>query len=95
VLPVRVSHDGRRDQLDVYQRLVNTNFMLNTPRAPLIADLTRLALREAAHPERYVMAVQTFETFKRELEQIQESMGREPWMPWKIYPKNLEININA
>jgi hypothetical protein len=95
VLPVRVSHDGRRDQLDVYQRLVNTNFMLNTPRAPLIADLTSLALREAAHPERYVMAVQEFETFKRELEQLQESMGREPWMPWKIYPKNLEININA
>lgn len=95
VLPVRVYHDGKRDQLDVYQRLVNTNFMLNTPRAPLIADLTRLALREEAHPERYVMAVQAFETFKRELEQLQEFMEREPWMPWKIYPKNLEININA
>ncbi len=95
VLPIRVYHDGRRDSVDVYQRLVNMNFMLNTPRAPLIADLTALAPRDAAHPERHATAVQAFGSFRQELEQLQESMAREPWMPWKIYPKNLEININA
>lgn len=94
-MPVRVARDGRREPVDVYQRLVNTNFMLNTPRAPLIADLSPLALNEPDHPERTARAVDAFRTFRRELEELQQAMEREPWVPWKLYPKNLEVNINA
>lgn len=95
VMPVRVARDGSRETLDVYQRLLNMNFMLNTPRAPLIADLTRLALSESAHPERTARAVAAFAAFRQELEALQQMMEREPWMPWKLYPKSLEVNINA
>ena len=94
-MPVRVARDGSREALDVYQRLLNTNFMLNTPRAPLMADLTTLALPEPAHPERSARAVAAFTVFRQELEALQQTMEREPWMPWKLYPKSLEVNINA
>lgn len=94
-MPVRVACDGSREALDVYQRLLNTNFMLNTPRAPLIADFTTLALPEVAHPERLARAVAAFTAFRHELEALQQTMEREPWMPWKLYPKSLEVNINA
>ncbi len=94
-MPARVARDGSREPLDVYQRLLNTNFMLNTPRAPLIADFTRLVLPEPAHPGRPARAVAAFRAFRRELEALQQMMEREPWMPWKLYPKSLEANINA
>ena len=69
--------------------------MLNTPRAPLIADFTTLALPEVAHPERLARAVAAFTAFRHELEALQQTMERKPWMPWKLYPKSLEVNINA
>jgi hypothetical protein len=94
-MPARVARDGSREPLDVYQRLLNTNFMLNTPRAPLIADLTPLALPESAHPERAARAVTAFTAFRQELESLQQTMEQELWMPWKLYPKSLEVNINA
>lgn len=94
-VPVRVACDGSREPLDVYQRLFNTNFMLNTPRAPLMADLTALALSESAHPGHQARAIAAFTLFRKELEGLQQTMEREPWMPWKLYPKSLEVNINA
>ncbi|MDH4186291.1 MAG: hypothetical protein OEV08_04780, partial [Nitrospira sp.] len=94
-MPVQVACDGRRESLDVYQRLVNTNFMLNTPRAPLMSDLTAIALPDSVRPDRRVRAVDAFVRFREELIALQQMMEREPWMPWKLYPKNLEVNINA
>lgn len=94
-MPVRVARDGSREPLDVYQRLLNTNFMLNTPRAPLMADLSMLALPEPSNPDRQVRAIGAFTLFRAELEGLQQTMEREPWMPWKLYPKSLEVNINA
>lgn len=95
VMPARVARDGSRETVDVYQRLLNMNFMLNMPRSPLMADLTGLALTEPACPERSVRAVAAFASFRQDLEALQHTMEREPWMPWKLYPKSLDVNINA
>ena len=43
VQPVRVYRNGQREPLDVYQRLINANFILNVPRTPLLEDFSRLA----------------------------------------------------
>jgi arachidonate 15-lipoxygenase len=43
VQPIRVYRDGRREPVDVYQRLVNSNMILNTTRAPLLQDFSYLA----------------------------------------------------
>lgn len=94
-IPCRVYRDGRRDPLDVYQRLVNTNFMLNASRTPLLTDLTPLALYESAHAERQGQAMEAFRTFMRELHELQATMEGEGWAPWKVYPAMLEVNINA
>lgn len=94
-IPCRVYKDGRRDPLDVYQRLVNMNFMLNASRTPLLTDLTPLALYESAHSERQGRAMEAFRTFRRELHELQDTMEGEGWTPWKVYPAMLEVNINA
>jgi arachidonate 15-lipoxygenase len=94
-IPCRVYKDGMRDPIDLYQRLVNTNFMLNASRTPLLTDLTPLALYESAHPERQSRAVEAFRSFTRELQALQQAMEGEGWAPWKVYPAMLEVNINA
>lgn len=95
VVPVRVACDGSREPVDVYQRLINMNFMLNTPRAPLLTNLTPLALPEPAQPGRQALAVAAFRLLLKELEALQRAMEQEPWKPWRLYPKSLEVNINA
>lgn len=95
VVPVRVAYDGSREPLDVYQRLINMNFMLNTPRAPLMTDLTPLALSEPAQPGRQARAIAAFTLFRKELELLQQTMEQQTWAPWKLYPQSLEVNINA
>lgn len=87
VHPIRVYKDGRREPLDVYQRLVNTNYLLQVIRAPLIADYSRLAPDEEAKG--------AFTAFRTELETLQQTMEQEPWAFWKLYPNMLEGNINA
>ena len=84
---VRVSKDGRREPLDVYQRLVNMNYLLQVIRTPLINDFSPLALDDKGK--------QAFQDFKKNLENLQRHMASEPWAAWKIYPKDLEANINA
>jgi Lipoxygenase len=87
VQPVRVYQDGRREPLDVYQRLVNANFNLNVTRARLMQDFGYLALdRKGAD---------AFRIFRYELQQLQQEMEQEPFACWKIYPNILEANINA
>ena len=86
-IPARVYADGRREPLDVYQRLVNANFNLNVRRTPLLNDFAYLALDAAGR--------ECFLTFQRELEDLQARMDREPHAHWKIYPNVLEAHING
>lgn len=85
--PVRIYRNGRREPLDVYQRLVNANFNLNVSRTRLMYDFGYLALdRKGAD---------AFRLFRYELQMLQGKMDQEPFAHWKIYPKILEANINA
>ena len=59
VQPARVYQDSRRQPLDVYQRLVDFNFILNVPRTSLMADFSPLALDERG--------ANAFRTFRHEL----------------------------
>ena len=40
--PVRLYRDGRREPLDVYQRLINANFILNVTRSPISRKTIRI-----------------------------------------------------
>ena len=93
--PIRVYRDGRREPLDVYQRLVNTNYLLQVIRAPLMADYSGVVLDESKNPQRTDLAKEAFRTFLRELEALQRAMDLEPPGLWKLYPRSLEVNINA
>ena len=85
--PVRVYKTGQREPLDVYQRLVNANYNLNVRRRALNHDFSYLFddLPAKAAQRR----------FNRALEALQETMEREPWAVWKMYPKSLKANVNA
>jgi Lipoxygenase len=87
VQPVRVYRNGRREPLDVYQRLVNANFNLNVKRARLLQDWSYLALDPAG--------AAAFREFKLALERLQQRVEAEPGAAWKISPAILEANINA
>ncbi|MFO0775813.1 MAG: hypothetical protein U0172_14220 [Nitrospiraceae bacterium] len=107
VHPIRVYRDGRRMPEDIYQRLVNANFILNVERAPLIQDFSRLA--EGVTPAEVRPTLRNaFAAFREDLERVQAEMERmaatpagmrdrlpQPWAPWKIYPSDLKANINA
>jgi arachidonate 15-lipoxygenase len=85
--PVRIYKNGKREPLDVYQRLVNANYNLNVQRRELIHDFSYLALDTRAEA--------AFAEFNRKLTALQVSMEREPWAVWKMYPEVLKVNINA
>lgn len=89
--PVRVYRDNRRVPEDVYQRLVNSNYILNIVRTPLLSDLTKLAIED----ERMEEAKGAFRVFSHRLQALEHAMEQKPWAPWKIYPGHLEANINA
>ena len=93
--PVRVYRDGRRLPEDVYQRLVNSNYVLNVVRAPLLQDYARLALVEPGRPNRQPLAEAVFARFRQDLTRLQRKMEHKPWAPWALYPADLEANINA
>jgi hypothetical protein len=87
VQPVRVYKDGRREPIDLYQRLVNYNFMLNVSRAPLLQDISHLALDAAG--------AAAFSTFLAELAALQASLETEDPPLWKVSPKILELSLNS
>ena len=93
--PVRVYRNGRRVPEDIYQRLVNSNFVLNVVRAPVLQDYACLALHESARPDRQAGAEAAFARFRLDLVRLQRKMERKPWAPWTLYPADLEANINA
>lgn len=87
VQPARVYRDGRREPLDVYQRLVNANFNLNVSRAVLMQDWSYLALDAGG--------AQEFRRFLDELKALQARLAAEPPACWTMTPAILEANINA
>ncbi len=87
VQPVRVYKDGRREPIDVYQRLVNYNFILNVSRAPLLQDFAYLALDAAG--------AAAFSNFLAELRALQVRLEAEDPACWKISPEILESGVNG
>jgi arachidonate 15-lipoxygenase len=87
VQPVRVRRDGGRDPLDVYQRLVNFNFMLSVRRAPLMQDFSYLAVDEAG--------AAAFRQFRADLDDLQERMAKEDHACWRMSPTILEASVNG
>jgi hypothetical protein len=86
VHPIRVYRDGRREPVDVYQRLVNSVMTLNTKRAPLQQDFSYLALDERG--------AEVFRTFERSLEALARELDDKPRLLWKLYPDMLTANMN-
>lgn len=87
VQPVRVYKNGQREPVDVYQRLVNYNFLLNVSRAPLVQDFSYLAL----DPD----GAACFRTFHAELKALQARLEHEEHAYWKMYPDMLESSVNG
>lgn len=87
VIPCRIYEDGRREPVDVYQRLLNANLNLNIYRAQIMRDFGYLAIDEQGR--------ELFAAFLEELEALNDEMHAEPATPWKIYPDILEANMNA
>ena len=85
--PARVYEDFQREPLDVYQRLVNANYNLNVHRRALMDDFNRIALDYRA---RAAML-----QFQSELAALQAAMDSHPYAVWRLYPRELKVNINA
>jgi arachidonate 15-lipoxygenase len=85
--PVRVYEDGRREPIDVYQRLVNANFNLNVRRTMLLDDFSTLALDDAG--------ATAFRRFRQDLLDLQSVLDQEEPACWRMEPKRLKANINA
>jgi arachidonate 15-lipoxygenase len=85
--PARVYEDFQREPLDVYQRLVNANYNLNVHRRALMDDFNRIALDYRA---RAAML-----QFQSELAALQAAMDGHPYAVWRLYPRELKVNINA
>jgi len=85
--PARIYDDFQREPLDVYQRLVNANYILNVPRRALMHNFNRLALDDYARA--------ALLRFQSELVALQARMDSQPHAVWRIYPRDLKVNINA
>ncbi len=82
----RVYRDDRPLPVDIYQRLVNANFILNVDRTLLASDFSYLALDDDGREE--------FVQFRAELLALQLEMDQQPPAAWRIEPRNLKANIN-
>ena len=87
VQPTRVYTSGRRESVDVYQRLVNYNFILNVKRSALCGDFTKVALDTAGRD--------AFRQFLTDLEVLQDMLDREVDECWKVSPAMLESGVNG
>ncbi|MEC4670684.1 MAG: hypothetical protein VST66_02230, partial [Nitrospirota bacterium] len=93
--PTRVYKNGGREPLDVYQRLVNYNFMLMVKRASLIDESIYRRMTKGLPKEEKGKLEKWYGQFVAELAELQSTMAAEPWEAWRIYPKELEAHINA
>ena len=87
VQPTRIYRSGRREAVDVFQRLVNYNFILNVRRSPMCSDFSSMAPDPAGK--------QAFRTFLEDLQALQQRLDREDQAPWKVSPKMLESGVNG
>ena len=85
--PIRVYKNGRREPVDVYQRMVNANMLLNVPRTVLMEDFSYLAVDGKGAAQ--------FEQFRERLRELQREMEDDPREVWKLYPDMLNANMNA
>lgn len=85
--PARVYTDFRAEPLDVYQRLVNANYNLNVRRRLLMDDFSRFGL----DPRAQAAILQ----FRADLAALQAKMESQPHAVWRVYPRELKVNINA
>jgi arachidonate 15-lipoxygenase len=85
--PARIYDDFRREPLDVYQRLVNANFILNVNRRALMYDFSYLA--------RSFRAKEVMTQFQSELAALQAQMDSQQYEVWRVVPKDLKVNLNA
>lgn len=85
--PIRVYKDGRREPVDVYQRMVNANMLLNVPRTVLTEDFSYLAVDGKG--------AKLFLQFRERLHELQRAMVEDPREVWKLYPDMLNANMNA
>ena len=85
--PPRIYKDSPREPLDVYQRLVNANYNLNVRRRALMHNFNDIALDDKARA--------AMSRFQSALLDLQAKMDSQPHAVWKIYPRDLKVNINA
>jgi hypothetical protein len=85
--PARIYQDFRSEPLDVYQRLVNANYILNVHRRRLMHNFNDIALDD------YARAAML--RFQGELLALQARMDSHPHAIWRLYPLELKVNINA
>jgi hypothetical protein len=85
--PARIYNDFRREPLDIFQRLVNANFNLNVHRRALMDDFNNVALDYRAQ----LVMIQ----FQADLAKLQTKMESQPYAVWRVYPRQLKVNINA
>ncbi|MBV8291608.1 MAG: hypothetical protein JOY55_07285 [Mycobacterium sp.] len=85
--PARIYQDFQSEPLDVYQRLVNANYILNVRRRALIHNFDKLALDDNAR--------EAMLRFQSELRALQTKMDSHPRAVWRLYPDELKVNINA
>jgi hypothetical protein len=84
--PARIYEDFRAEPLDVYQRLVNSNYILNVHRRALIHNFDDLVP---------IKARPALSRFRSELRELQAKMDSHPRAVWRLYPSQLKVNINA
>jgi len=86
-IPCRCYVNGQREPVDVYQRVVNANFNLNVSRVQLIHDFSYLALDD--------VGVALFQEFQDELKSLNNQLRSESETCARLYPDQLEANMNA
>ena len=85
--PPRIYKDSPREPLDVYQRLVNANYILNVRRRALMHNFNDIALDDKARA--------AMSRFQSALLELQAEMDSQPYAVWRVYPRDLKVNINA
>jgi hypothetical protein len=88
VQPARVYETGIGEPLDVYQRLVDYNFILSVNRTSLMEDFSSLL------PDDDRDGREAFIEFRKDLAALQTRMIGLPEAVWRIEPRGLRANMN-
>lgn len=88
VQPARVYETGVGEPLDVYQRLVDYNFILSVNRTTLMSDFSSMVSDDDAGGR------EAFVQFRKDLSALQVQMSDLPEAVWRIEPRHLRVNMN-